>query len=112
MNRLNQARAWMEERVEGSWAATIEHVLSHEGVFHVSADCVLLGIPCEDAPETLHIIFQCSHLPALRALLCALPYERVRWKRDFRNNYDWHERAVADFCRHSDYGTHLTKPKK
>ncbi len=106
-NRAEVARAFMEERVKGSWSAMIAHVISVGGVFHVSPDCVLLAEPCEDAPDTLHLIFQCSHLPALRALLEALPYKRVRWRRDFRNDYDWRERDISDFARHPHFGTKL-----
>lgn len=112
-NHCIEGRAYLEGLRPGAFAETLAYCLERAGVVHFSPECMLLGVPCEDAPGTLHVVFQHSHLPALRRVLLALPYERVRWRRDFagRPGYGERERAVADFCRHADFGTGLTKRK-
>lgn len=111
MNKVQEAMDFLEARQEGSFAGVIEYALERGGVVHAAPDCFMCGVPCEDAPGVLHVVFQCSYLPALRRVLCALPYERVRWRRDLanRDGYGMRERAIADFCTHVDFGTGLTK---
>lgn len=109
VNHFIEGRAFLEGMRAGAFAETLAYCLEREGVVHLSPDCMLLAVPCEDAPGTLHVVFQHSHLPALRRVLCALPYERVRWRRDWGHgeSYGVRERAIADFCRHVDFGTGL-----
>lgn len=112
MNKVSEARDFLESVAPGAFERVIEFALSQGGLVHAAADCFLAAVPCEDAPDTLHVVFQCSHLPALRRVLLAMPqYKRVRWRRDVGHgeHYGWRERAVADFCRHKDFGTGLTK---
>lgn len=111
MNKTEEARVFLEGVREGAFAAVIERCLGAGGVVHLAPDCFLAGERCADDEGCLHVVFQCSHLPALRRVLLALPYERVRWRRDFGHGegYGERERAIADFCRHEDFGTGLTK---
>lgn len=109
MSKVQEAMDYLEARQAGSFAGLIEYALESGGVVHCAPECFLCGVPCEDAPGVLHVLFQCSYLPALRRVLCALPYERVRWRRDFKGGYAERERAISDFCRHEDFGTGLTK---
>ncbi|MBQ7022979.1 MAG: hypothetical protein IJN29_05320 [Akkermansia sp.] len=111
INHCVTGREFLEGQREGAFAETLAYCLERGGVVHFSRDCLLMGVPCEDAPEVLHVVYQHSHLPALRRVLLALPYERVRWRRDWGHGerYGVRERAIADFCRHDDYGTGLTK---
>ena len=104
---------WLEGQREGAFAEVIERCLTKRGVVHLAVDCFLAGEPCEDDAGCLYVVFQCSELPALRRLLLALPYERVRWRRDYGHGerYGVRERSIADFCRHEDFGTGLTKNK-
>lgn len=112
MSKVDEAMAFLEARQEGLFAGLIEHALESGGVVHAAPDCFFVGVP-SDTEGVLEVLFQCSHLPALRRVLCALmpKYERVRWKREFtgRASYGERERAIADFCRHEDFGTGLTK---
>lgn len=109
-NYFRKGFDWLEARKQGAFRQVMEQALARGGVVHAAPDCLLMAAPCPDAPDTLEVLFQCSHLPALRAVLLALPYERVRWRRDLRrgneidDRYGWHERAVADFCRHYGFG--------
>lgn len=111
INHYIAGREFLERMREGAFAETLAFCLERGGVVHFSPDCLLMGVPCEDAPEVLHVVFQHSHLPALRRVLLSLPYERVRWRRDWGHgeSYGVRERAIADFCRHKDFGTGLTK---
>lgn len=111
MNKVTEAMEFLEAKQTGSFGGLIEYALDRGGLVHAAQDCFLVAEPCEDDPKCLHVLFQCSHLPALRRVLCALPYERVRWRRDFGHGdqYGTRERAIADFSRHKDYGTGLTK---
>lgn len=111
-NCTREAYEFLEEHSPGGYGRVIEFVLERDGVLHAAADCFLAGFPCADAPGTLYVVFQCSHLPALRRVLLSMPqYTRVRWRRDFKQGtkYGERERAIADFCRHEDFGTGLTK---
>lgn len=109
MGKVEEARAFLEARRPGEFAAVVRLCLEAGGVVHCAPDCFLAGVPCGDAPDTLYIVFQCSHLPALRRVLLGLPYGRVRWQRAWGHGvaYGVRERAVADFCRHADFGTGL-----
>lgn len=110
-SKIDEAMEFLEARQEGAFSFLIEHTLEHGGVVHCAPDCFLCGVPVVDDDGCLEVLFQCSHLPALRRVLLALPFERVRWKREFtgRKGYGVRERRIADFCRHEDYGTGLTK---
>lgn len=113
INHCIEGRAFLERLREGAFAETLAYCLERGGVAHFAPDCLLLGAPCEDAPGTLEVVFMHAGLPALRRVLLALPYGRVRWRRDFKGGagYGTRERDVADFCRHEDFGTGLTKTK-
>lgn len=109
VNHFIEGREFLEGMREGAFAETLAYCLERDGVVHFSPECMLMGVPCEDAPEVLHVVFQHSYLPALRRVLLALPYGRVRWRRDWGHGkeYGERERAIADFCRHEDFGTGL-----
>lgn len=111
VNHFIAGREFLEAKRKGAFAETLAFCLEHDGVVHLSTDCLLLGVPCPDAPGTLNVLFQHSHLPALRRVLLGLPFERVRWRRDWGHSkqYGERERAIADFCRHADFGTGLMK---
>ncbi|MGN0869470.1 MAG: hypothetical protein ACI4O9_08125 [Akkermansia sp.] len=111
VNHCVAGRDFLEARRSGLFAELLDHCLSRDGVVHFSPACLLMGVPAEDDPRTLVVMFQHSHLPALRRVLLALPFERVRWRREFKGGaaYGTRERAVADFCRHEDFGTGLTR---
>ena len=83
VNHYIAGREFLEQMRKGAFAEGLAYCLEREGVVHFSPDCLLMGVPCEDAPDTLWIIFQHSHLPALRRVLLSLPYKRVRWQRDW-----------------------------
>lgn len=112
-NKVTQAFDFLEGREAGSFSATVKFCLEHGGVVHAAPDCFLAGVPCADDAGCLYVVFQCSHLPALRRVLLSLGWcERVRWGRGMAgrgDGYGTRERAVADFCRHEDFGTGLTK---
>ena len=110
-NHYIEGRAFLEGKRAGLFGESVAFCLEHGGVVHFSPDCLLLGIPCGDAPETLFVVFQHSHLPALRRVLLSLPFKRVRWMREWGHSaeYGVRERAISDFCRHKDFGTCLTK---
>lgn len=105
-NKCAAAREWLEAHSAGAFAAVIDRALSAGGVVHCAADCFLAGEPCADDPACLHIIFQCSELPALRRVLLSLPYTHVEWRRAYGHSehYGTRKRAIADFCRHADFG--------
>lgn len=111
LNRTVYAREYLEAREPGSFARVIETALAAGGVVHCAPDCFLAGVPCSDDAGCLHVVFQTSHLPALRMVLAGLPYERVEWRRDWGHSaaYGTRKRAVADFFRHRDFGTGLMK---
>lgn len=110
-NCTREAYEFLEAHSTGGYGRVIEYVLERDGVLHAAPDCFLAGVPCEDAHEVLYVIFQCSHLPALRRVLLSMPqFTHVRWRRDFKENgeaYGERTRAIADFCRHKDFGTGL-----
>lgn len=109
MNHYVAGREFLEEKRDGLFRDMVAYCLEREGVVHFSPDCLLFGVPCEDDARTLYVVFQHSHLPALRRVLCALPFERVRWRREWKGgeHYGTHERAIADFLRHEHFGTGL-----
>ena len=111
-NKVDEAMAFLERWQEGLFAGLIEHALDRGGVVHAAPDCFFVGVPTE-TEGVMEVLFQCSELPALRRVLCALmpKYTRVRWKREFtgRASYGERERDIADFFRHEDFGTGLTK---
>lgn len=109
MNHYVAGREFLEGKREGLFSDMVEYCLEREGVVHFSPDCLLFGVPCEDAPQTLYVVFQHSNLIALRRVLRALPFERVRWQRQWHGGerYGTHERAIADFLRHDNFGTGL-----
>ncbi|MGN0868375.1 MAG: hypothetical protein ACI4O9_02470 [Akkermansia sp.] len=104
-NRVTTGREYLENLRPGSFADLIDYAVSHNGIVHLAPDCLLIAVPCEDAPRTLHVLFQCSQLCALCKLLLSLEgYDRVRYRRDFRNNYDTRERDISTFARHLKLG--------
>ena len=111
VNNCVAGREFLEARRAGLFADLLEFCLARDGVVHFAPDCLLLGVPAEDAPRTLMVVFMHAHLPALRRVLLALSFERVRWRREFKGGaaYGTRERAVADFCRHEDFGTGLAR---
>ena len=110
MNKVSEARAFLEDRSPGAFARVIEFTLARGGVVHAAPDCFLAGVLCEDDARCLHVVFQCSHLPALRRVLLSLPqFLRVRWRRDFKGAYGVRERPIADFCRHRRFGVKTTE---
>ncbi len=106
VNRTEMARAWLEEKRPGAFGEVVRFCVERGGEVHAGADVFLAGYPCEDDERCLHIVFQCSKLGALRDLLEVLPYDRVRWRRDFGHGgeYGERERAIADFRRHKTFG--------
>lgn len=106
VNKVVEARVWLESHAEGAFARVIDRALSAGGVVHCAADCFLAGEPCAEDPACLHVIFQCSELPALRRVLLSIPYTHVEWRRDFGHSerYGTKKRAIADFCRHAYFG--------
>lgn len=111
-NCTREAYGFLEEHAPGGYGRVIEFVLQNGGVLHAAPDCFLAAVPCADNPEVLYVVFQCSHLPALRRVLLGMPqFTRVRWRRAFKYGAESgeRERAIADFCRHEDFGTGLTK---
>jgi len=105
-NKVAEARVWLESHAEGAFARVIDLALSAGGVVHCAPDCFLAGMPCADDAACLHVIFQCSELPALRRVLLGLPYSHVEYRRDYGHSarYGTRKRAIADFCRHSYFG--------
>lgn len=104
--KYTEAYELLEAMQPGYYRELIETCLEYGGVVHMSKDCFLCGIPCGDNAECLYIIFQCSQLPALRKVLCSLPYKKVRWGRGLagRKNYGIREREIKDFCKHEWFG--------
>ena len=111
MNHYVAGREFLEGKREGLFRDMVAYCLEREGVVHFSPACLLFGVPCEDDERTLYVVFMHSNLGSLRQLLCSLPFERVRWRREWHggDTYGTRERAIADFCRHEDFGTGLTK---
>lgn len=101
MNRVVQARVFLEQQQAGAFEGVCDVAMALDGVIHMAPDCFLAGYPCADDPGCLHVVFQCSELPALYRLLCALPFERVEWRRDFGHSdrYGTRRRSVAEWGR-------------
>lgn len=101
MNKVIQAREFLETRRAGAFENLCEFVLENGGVLHMAADCFLAGVPCADDERCLHVVFQCSELPALYRLLCAMPYEEVEWRRDFEHSesYGTRRRRISEWGR-------------
>ena len=101
MNKVIQAREFLETRKEGAFEELCEFVMVNGGVLHMAADCFLAGVPCADDARCLHVVFQCSELPALYRQLCALPIDSVEWRRDFGHSerYGCRRRMVAEWGR-------------
>ena len=72
INHYIAGREFLEGKKAGLFGESVAFCLEHDGVVHFSPDCLLMGVPCEDAPDTLWIIFQHSHLPALRRVCSIL----------------------------------------
>lgn len=106
MNKVVEAMEFLEGYREGYFGEVVEFCLERGGVVHAEPGCFLAGVPVEGEPGVLYVVFQCSRLDVLRRVLCGLSYERVRWSRDLRERggYGVRERAVADFCRHENFG--------
>lgn len=112
MNKTTQAFLILEKYHPGYFAAIVEQCLAGNGVVHASCDCFLAGVPCDDNPDCLRIVFQCSHLPSLRAVLNSIPFSRIRWSRSLSRpdnlSYGTRERSISDFSRHASFGLPLT----
>lgn len=94
MNCTTRAHTFLEAIQPGAYASLIRHTLEQGGIIHAAPDCFCLAVPVEDAPHTLHILFQCSRLPALWrfARMYSRQYRFIRYRRDFKNGYP--ERTV------------------
>lgn len=101
MNRVFKGRAYLEALQPGSFASVCDYVMERGGVLHMAPDCLLAGYTSETDARCLHVVFQCSELPALYRLLCALPYEFVEWRRDFGHGeqYGLRKRRISDWGR-------------
>lgn len=101
MNRVFKGRAYLEGMQAGSFAQVCDYVMARDGVLHMAPDCFLAGYPSEADARCLHVVFQCSELPALYKVLCALPYEYVEWRRDFGHGecYGLRKRRISDWGR-------------
>ncbi len=101
MNRVCEARAFLEAQEEGAFEQVCDAAMACGGVLVMMPECFLAAAPVRDEPEVLHVIFQCSELPTLYRVLCALPYEVVEWRRDFGHSeqYGTRRRRIADWGR-------------
>lgn len=101
MNKVIQAREFLEARTPGFFELVCDTAIMQNGILHMASDCFMAGIPCEGDPSCLHIIFCSSELPALYRLLCALPYESVEWQRafDHSSHYGMRRRSIKDWGR-------------
>ncbi|MBR5895585.1 MAG: hypothetical protein IKZ13_08600 [Akkermansia sp.] len=113
-NRVVKGRAYLEAFAPGSFAAVCDLAMARGGVLHMAPECFLAGYPCEDDAACLHVVFQCSELPALYRLLCALPYERVEWRRDFGHgvHYGVRRREIKDWGRKLSFAERMYDKEK
>lgn len=111
MNKTIKAREFLEARQAGAFENLCEFTMVKGGVLHMAPDCFMAGVPCEDDERCLHVVFQCSELPALYRQLCALPYDSVEWRRDFGHSeqYGCRRRRIADWGRKLGLAERLNK---
>lgn len=83
MNRVIQAREFLETRREGAFEELCEFAMVNGGVLHMAADCFLAGVPCADDARCLHVVFATGELPVIYRVLMALGCESIEWRRDF-----------------------------
>lgn len=94
MNCVTRAYEFLEEREPGLFNILIRHAMTNDGVIHAAPDCFFIGVPAEDDPRAVVVLFQCSELPALWRLAAMYRerFDTIRFRRDFKH---------ADFGEHS-----------
>lgn len=111
MNRVIQAREFLENQQAGAFEAVCDAAVCSGGVLVMMPECFLAGVPVNGEPDVLHVVFQCSELTALYRVLCALPYEVVEWRRDYGHSerYGTRRRRIADWGRKLGLAEKLNK---
>lgn len=101
MNCTTRAYHYLEHLSPGSYATLIRHALEHNGIIHAAPDCFCIAIPDTEDPRTVHILFQCSHLPSLWRLarMYRHQFTHVKFRRDFKNNYPERRLPIDLFLR-------------
>lgn len=101
MNKTIEARMYLEALEEGAFERVCDAAMAYNGVLVMTPECFLAAAPVSKEPGVLHVFFQCSELPALYRVLCALPYEVVEWRRDFGHSesYGTRRRRISEWGR-------------
>lgn len=101
MNRVIEARVFLEEQQVGAFEKLCELAVGSDGVLVMMPECFLAGVPCAEDAGCIHIVFAAAELPTLYRVLSALPYEVVEWRRDFGHSaqYGTRRRRIADWGR-------------
>lgn len=96
-----EAYSFLEAREPGLYNGLVRTTLECNGIVHAAPDCFCLAIPAPDDPRTVVILFQCSALPALwrLAMMYCLRFDKVRFRRDFKNGYPERSVPMARFMR-------------
>lgn len=87
MSCVTRAYEFLEAREPGLFNALIRHAMLHQGIVHAAPDCFFIGVPAEDDPRAVAVLFQCSELPALwrMAAMYRDRFDTVRFRRDFKH---------------------------
>lgn len=96
-----EAYTYLEERDPGLYHRLVRTTLECNGIVHAAPDCFCLAVPAPDDPRTVVILFQCSELPALWKLakMYRHRFDKVRFRRDFKNRYPERTVHIARFMR-------------
>lgn len=96
-----EAYTYLEEREPGLYHRLVRTALECNGIVHAAPDCFCLAVPAPDDSRTVVILFQCSELPALWKLakMYRHRFDKVRFRRDFKNRYPERTVHIARFMR-------------
>lgn len=106
-----EAYAYLEAREPGLYHTLIRTAIECGGIIHSAPDCFCLAIPAPDDPRTVIILFQCSCLPSLWRLakMYRHRFDKVRFRRDFKNRYPERTVPITRFMRKSKLAARISK---
>lgn len=98
-----EAYTYLEAREPGLYNTLIRSTIALNGIIHSAPDCFCLAVPAADDSSTVIILFQCSELPALWRLakMYRHYFDKVRFRRDFKNRYPERTIPISRFMRKS-----------
>ncbi len=101
MNAPAQAKEFLDSKRENLYRDSIAACIELGGIVHLEPGCVIMGYPCEDKPEVLHLAFACGEVEYIYKALTGLAgWKRIRWERQWKGGYAARERDIEEFGRH------------